>query len=52
MTKDQEARILGNQAAIMKALAALISQTPVAGAAVALRERAADNETFIRDYLK
>lgn len=53
--KDQEARILGNQALLMQALATLLSQSAGYGnghMSHELQRRAVDNETFIRDYLK
>ena len=55
MKKDQEARILGNQALLMQALATLLSQSAGYGnghMSHELQRRAVDNETFIRDYLK
>lgn len=54
MKKDQEARILGNQALIMQALEMLMADYPAGRGAMRneLERRRKDNETFIRDYLK
>lgn len=53
MRKDQEARILHNQALIMRALAMALNEDNGGGAMRSeLRRRADDNDTFVRDYLK
>lgn len=55
MKKDQEARILGNQAFIMRAITQLLGSIDHIGSGAMrneLRRRAQDNDTYIRDYLK